>query len=143
VSISLPPRPPGLDDVRPLDPEALIEEARRRARRRRRRNVAGVLAALLERSGCTRSSVEVARERSCLLSNPARVGAAPLQSALPQELSVDDNGSVVLFGRDGTRQVLAPEPFGVLRTVGGVFECTAASSGRQTARGCRRPPAIS
>ncbi len=47
MSISLPPRPPGLDDVRPLDQEALIEEARRRARRRRQRNLAGLLAAML------------------------------------------------------------------------------------------------
>lgn len=48
-----PPRPPDLDELEPVrlppavDPEALIEEARRRARRRRLRNLAGVSAAAL------------------------------------------------------------------------------------------------
>jgi Tol biopolymer transport system component len=47
VSISLPPRPPDLDDPAPADKEALIKEARRRTRRRRLRNLAGVLSAVL------------------------------------------------------------------------------------------------
>jgi len=108
VSISLPPRSPELGDRPPIDQEALIEEARRRARRRRQRNLAGLLAAvlgalwlysLLGGSG--------PQSGSAFLSEPSPPSATPPRAALPEELSYNANGGIVLIRRDGTRRVLA------------------------------------
>jgi WD40 repeat protein len=108
VSVSLPPRPPDLGDGPPIDQEALIEEARRRARRRRLRNIAGLLAAvfgalwlysLLGGSG--------PQSGSAFLSKSSPQGATPPEEALPQELSYNANGGIILVRRDGTRLVVA------------------------------------
>jgi Tol biopolymer transport system component len=106
VSISVPPRPPELDDSRSLDPEALIKEARHRARRRRLRNLAGFLAAALGAlwlyallGGGGPDSV------SAVLSE-SPPGAAQ-REALPKELSFNTGGDIVLVHRDGTREVFA------------------------------------
>jgi WD40 repeat protein len=108
VSISLPPRPPGLDDLRPPDQDALIEEARRRARRRRQRNLVGLLAAMLGAlwlysllgGGGPESG-------SAFLSEPSSSSATPPKEALPEELSYNASGGIVLIRRDGTRRALA------------------------------------
>lgn len=108
MSVSLPPRPHELDDQPCVDQEALIKEARRRARRRRQRNLVGLLAAvlgalwlysLLGGSG--------PQSGSAFLSESSPRGATPPTDALPEELSYNANGGVVLIRRDGTRRVLA------------------------------------
>jgi dipeptidyl aminopeptidase/acylaminoacyl peptidase len=108
VSVSLPPRPPDLGDGWPIDQDALIEEARRRARRRRQRNLAGVLTAILGAlwlysllgGGGPQSG-------SAFLSESSPGNSIPPRSALPEELSYNANGGIVLIRRDGTRHVLA------------------------------------
>ena len=90
----------------PLDPEALIEEARRRARRRRQRNLAGLLAAMLGAlwlyslvgGGGPESG-------SAFLSETSPSRDASEGGACREELSFNANGSVVLIRRDGTRRV--------------------------------------
>jgi hypothetical protein len=108
VSISLPPRPPDLGDRPPIDQEALIEEARRRARRRRQRNAAGLLVAMLGAlwlySLLGGSGPE---SGSAFLSEPPPPSATPPRAALPEELSYNANGGIVLIRRGGTRRVLA------------------------------------
>ena len=108
MSISLPPRPPELGDRPPIDQEALIEEARRRARRRRQRNLAGLLVAVLGAlwlySLLGGSGPE---SGSAFLSEPSPQSATPPRAALPEELSYNANGGIVLIRRDGTRRVLA------------------------------------
>ena len=85
-----------------------MEEARRRARRRRQRNLVGLLAAvlgafwlysLLGGSG--------PQNGSAFLSESSPRSAMPPRAALPEELSYNANGGVVLIRRDGTRRVLA------------------------------------
>jgi dipeptidyl aminopeptidase/acylaminoacyl peptidase len=108
VSISLPPRPPDLREPARVDQEALIEEARGRARRRRERNLAGLLAAVLGAlwlySLLGGSGPEPG---SAVLSESSSHDATPPKAALPEELSYNANGGVVLIRRDGTRRVLA------------------------------------
>jgi dipeptidyl aminopeptidase/acylaminoacyl peptidase len=108
VSISLPPRPPEVEHQPPLDHEALIEEARRRARRRRQRNLAGFVAAILGAlwlySLLGGSGPELG---SAFLSESSSQGATPPKAALPEELTYNANGGVVLIRRDGTRRELA------------------------------------
>jgi Tol biopolymer transport system component len=109
VSVTAPPRGPetGRDpdlERRVADLEALIEEARRRARRRRQRNLVLVLAAALGAlslysllgTGGAGSGPVVAPKTPQLSASPPKV-------ALPEELSFDANGSVVLLRRDGRR----------------------------------------
>jgi hypothetical protein len=102
-------RPPAPVDLPPLEPEALIEEARRRARRRRLRNLAGILSAcfgtlwlysLLGGGGPTNGSA--------LQSGRAIPAAVPLRAALPDELSFSANNGIVLVHRDGRRDDLSP-----------------------------------
>jgi Tol biopolymer transport system component len=108
VSISLTPRPPELGDSPTVDQEALIEEARRRARRRRHRNLIGLLATVLGAlwlysllgGGGPQSG-------SAFLSESSTGDATPPRAALPEELSCNANGGIVLVHRDGTRRVLA------------------------------------
>jgi Tol biopolymer transport system component len=104
-----PPRP----DVRsPIEPEALIEEARRRASRRRRRNVAGAIAVLL---GALWLYSTVGSggpgPGDVALSSPAR--AAPTRAGLPEELSFYADDAVWLIGRDGSRRRFVDGVWGV------------------------------
>jgi Tol biopolymer transport system component len=109
VTVTTPPRGPetGRDrelERRVADLEALIEEARRRARRRRQRNVALVFAAMLV-SLCLYwflGSVQ-AESGPVVASRTPHAGASPPKVALPEELSFNANGSVVLLRRDGRR----------------------------------------
>jgi len=81
-----------------------MEEARRRARRRRQRNLVVVLAAMLAGlwlywllgTGRAGSGPAVAP-------GTPHPGASPPKAALPEELSFNANGSVVLLRRDGRR----------------------------------------
>jgi len=116
LSVTLPPPPPPeLGDPRLVDPEALIREARRRARRRRQRNFAGVLAAVLGvlwlhsllRTGGAESGGVPAPGAPAQTATPPKV-------ALPEELSFNANGGIVLVRRNGTRRGLAP---GIVRRV--------------------------
>src|SRR5262245_13903963 len=115
MSISAPPRPPSpartAPDSKPLEREeiealveALIEEARRETRRRHRRYWAfaalvavvgaGVLI-LLERGAASHTTSPA--------SGTPQPGASRPMAALPEELSFNANGSVVLLRRDGRR----------------------------------------
>jgi Tol biopolymer transport system component len=109
LSVTLPaPPPPELGDPRLVDPDALIREARRRARRRRQRNFVGILAAVL---GVLwfHSLLRTGGAESGGASAPARAQTAtPPKVALPEELSFNANGGIVLVRRDGTRRVLTP-----------------------------------
>jgi hypothetical protein len=107
--VTAPPRGPETGRDRDLERrvaelEALIEEARRRARRRRQRNLVVVLAALL--AGLWLYSLLGTGRAG---SGPAVAPGTPHPSAsrpkaaLPEELSFDANGSVVLVRRDGRR----------------------------------------
>lgn len=108
MSVTVPPRPPELSDRAPIDPEALIEEARRRARRRRQRNLVGVLAAILGAlSLYSLLGGGGPQSGSAFLSESSSPSATSLKTALPEELSYNANGGVVLVRRDGTRRVLA------------------------------------
>ena len=109
MTVTAPPRGPetGRDrdlERRVADLEALIEEARRRARRRRQRNLVGVLAAMLGALWLY-SLLGTGRAGS----GPAVAPGTPHPSAsrpkvaLPEELSFNANGSVVLVRRDGRR----------------------------------------
>jgi len=101
------PRPAELADPTRVDLEALIEEARRRARRRRLRNLAGAVAAmfgvlsLFSLLGSTRHGSGV------FVSEAPTRNAAPSTVALPEELTFNTNGGIVLVRRDGTQRVLA------------------------------------
>ena len=89
---------------RVADLEALIEEARQRARRRRQRNVAVVLAAIVL-GGCLYwllGSVQ-AGSGPVVASRPPHAGASSPKVALPEQLSFNANGSVLLLRRDGRR----------------------------------------
>jgi dipeptidyl aminopeptidase/acylaminoacyl peptidase len=113
-----PPRPPELDELEPVrqppavDPEALIEEARRRARRRRLRwagavsLVLGVGAALSVglRAGSDAAIVEAASDSSPASGTP--------QEALPAELTYTAGG-IWIVRRDGSRRLLANHPAGL------------------------------
>jgi Tol biopolymer transport system component len=109
VTVTAPSRGPetGRDrelERRVADLEALIEEARRRARRRRQRNVAVVLAAMVV-GGCLYwllGSVQ-AGSGPVVASGTPHAGASPPKVALPEQLSFNANGSVVLLRRDGRR----------------------------------------
>jgi Tol biopolymer transport system component len=109
VTVTAPPRRPesGRDrelERRVADLEALIEEARRRARRRRQRNLVAVLAAMLV-GLCLYwflGSVQ-AGSGPVVASGTPHAGASPPRVALPEELSFNANGSVVLLRRDGKR----------------------------------------
>jgi TolB protein len=109
VTVTAPPRRPesGRDrdlERRVADLEALIEEARRRARRRRQRNVAVVLAAMLL-GLCLYWFLGSGQAGSGPVagSGTPHAGASPPKLALPEELSFNANGSVVLLRRDGRR----------------------------------------
>ena len=100
----------------PVDQEALIKEARRRARRRRQRNLVGAprgdARSALAR---IRSSVEAGPQSgSAFLSESSSPSATPPRAALPEELSYNANGGIVLVRRDGTRRALAEATFGSL-----------------------------
>jgi Tol biopolymer transport system component len=107
VSISLPPRPPGLDDLPPVDQEALIEEARRRARRRRQRNLVGFLAALLGALWLYSLLGGGGPEIGSAVPSESSSPGAPQLKALPEELSFNTGGDIVLVHRDGTRDAFA------------------------------------
>jgi len=113
MTVSAPPRPPAPPRTAPEEPlardeiealvQALIEEARRETRRRHRRYWA--LAAIVALAGL---GVLVFLERGAASESAtpafsARPGAAAPKVALPEELSFDANGSVVLLRRDGSR----------------------------------------
>jgi Tol biopolymer transport system component len=109
VTVTAPPRGPESGSDRELerrvaDLEALIEEARQRARRRRQRNVAVVLAAMVL-GGCLYwllGSVQ-AGSGPVVASGTPHAGASPPKVALPDQLSFNANGSVLLLRRDGRR----------------------------------------
>src|SRR5262245_48074132 len=115
MSISAPPRPPSpirtAPDSKPLEREeiealvqALIEEARRETRRRHRRYWAiaalvvsvGVAVLILLDGGASSHTTSPA-------SGSPHASASPPKVALPEELSFNANGSVVLLRRDGRR----------------------------------------
>jgi Tol biopolymer transport system component len=89
---------------RVADLEALIEEARRRARCRRQRNVAVILAAMVV-GGCLYWLLGSGQAGSgpVVASGTPYAGASPPKVALPEQLSFNANGSVVLLRRDGRR----------------------------------------
>jgi Tol biopolymer transport system component len=110
VTVSAPPRRPETGRDRDLERrvaelEALMKEARRRARRRRQRNLVAVGAAILGAfwlyshlgSGGDGSGAVVAS------GTPHPGGASGPKAALPEQLSFNANGSVVLVRRDGKR----------------------------------------
>jgi dipeptidyl aminopeptidase/acylaminoacyl peptidase len=115
MSISAPPRPPSpartAPDAKPLEREevealveALFEEARRETRRRRRKYWA--VAALGTLVGVVvlywfLGSVRAGSGPT--VAGTPHAGASPPKVALPQELSFNANGSVVLLRRDGRR----------------------------------------
>jgi Tol biopolymer transport system component len=109
VSITLLRRPPELGDPPRVDPEALIEEARRRARRRRQRNLIAALAALLgalwlySLLGMSRAGGE-----GVVAFGPPSKNATRPNVASPEELSFNANGDIVLVDRNGTRRILVP-----------------------------------
>ena len=115
MTVAAPPRPPSqapqARDSKPLDREeiealveALIEEARRETRRRHRRYWA--VAALVAVVG---AGVLILLERSAASHTTSPASGTPHPSAsrpkaaLPEELSFNANGSVVLLRRDGRR----------------------------------------
>jgi dipeptidyl aminopeptidase/acylaminoacyl peptidase len=93
--------------VPPLDQEALIEEARRRARRRRQRNLAGLLAAMLGALWLYSLVGGGGPESGSAFLSETSPRATPPKEALPEELSYNANGGIVLIRRDGTPRVLA------------------------------------
>jgi Tol biopolymer transport system component len=109
VTVTAPPRAPGTGgdpdlERRVADLEALIEEARRRSRRRRQRNLVVVLAAALGALSLY-SLLGAGRAGSGPAVAPAtpHLSTGPPKAALPQELSFNANGTVVLVRRDGRR----------------------------------------
>jgi Tol biopolymer transport system component len=109
VTVTAPPCGPetGRDrelERRVADLEALIEEARRRTRRRRRRNLGVVLATMLVGLFLYwfLGSIQ-AGSGPVVASGTPHAGASPPRVALPEELSFDANGSVVLLRRNGRR----------------------------------------
>jgi hypothetical protein len=108
MSVTLPPRPRDLDDPNRVDQDALIKEARRRARRRRQRNLVGVLAGMLGAlwlySLLGGSGPE---SGSAFLSESVSQSAALPKDALPEELSFNVKGGIVLLRRDGRQRILA------------------------------------
>jgi WD40 repeat protein len=109
VSITLLRQRPELGDPPPVDPEALIEEARRRARRRRQRNLVAALAALLGAlllySLLGMSGAGGARDAAV---DPPSKYATRANAASPGELSFNANSGIVLVDRNGTRRTLVP-----------------------------------
>jgi Tol biopolymer transport system component len=116
MSISAPPRPPSpprtAPDGKPLEREevealveALIEEARRETRRRRRKYWAVAALGTLVGVVVLYWFLGSVRAGSGPVVAPAtpHAGASPPKAALPQELSFNANGSVVLLRRDGRR----------------------------------------
>jgi Tol biopolymer transport system component len=115
ISISAPPRPPSpvrtAPDSQPLEREeiealvqALIEEARRETRRRHRRYWA--LAALVVSVGVAVLVLldgGAASHTTSPASGTPHPSASRPRAALPEELSFNANGSVVLLRRDGRR----------------------------------------
>jgi dipeptidyl aminopeptidase/acylaminoacyl peptidase len=109
VTVTAPPRGPETGQDRDLEQrvaelEALIEEARRRARRRRQRNLVVVLAATL--AGLWLYSLlgtGSAGSGPAVAPGTPQLSARHPKAALPQELSFNANGSVVLLRRDGRR----------------------------------------
>jgi Tol biopolymer transport system component len=109
VTVTAPPRSPetGRDrdlERRVADLEALIEEARRRARRRRQRNLVVVLAAMLGALWLySLLGTGWAGSGSAVAPGTPHLSASRPKVALPEELSFNANGSVVLVRRDGRR----------------------------------------
>ena len=109
MTVTAPPRGPetGRDrdlERRVADLEALIEEARRRARRRRQRNLVVVFAAMLGALWLY-SLLGTGRAGSgpAVAPGTPHLSASRPKVALPEELSFNANGSVVLVRRDGRR----------------------------------------
>ena len=109
MTVTAPPRGPetGRDrdlERRVADLEALIEEARRRARRRRQRNLVVVLAAMLGALWLY-SLLGTGRAGSgpAVAPGTPHLSASRPKVALPEELSFNANGGVVLVRRDGRR----------------------------------------
>jgi WD40 repeat protein len=108
VTISSPHRAPELGDSPTVDQEALIEEARRRARRRRLRNLIGLLASMLGALWLySLLGGGGPQTGSAFLPESSTGDATPPRAALPEELTYNANGGIVLVRRDGTRRVLA------------------------------------
>jgi Tol biopolymer transport system component len=109
MSITLLRQPAELGDPPPVDPEALIEEARRRARRRRQRNLVGALAALLGAlllySLLGMSGAGGTRD---VAFGPPSKYATRANVASPGELSFNANSGIVLVARNGMRRTLVP-----------------------------------
>ena len=107
MSTTLPRQSPELGDPPPVDPEALIEEARRRARRRRQRTVVGILAALLGALWLhSLLGLSPAGGARVVAFDPPSKYATRPNAALPEELSFSANSGVVLVERNGTRRML-------------------------------------
>jgi Tol biopolymer transport system component len=117
VTVSTPPRPPGLDERR-ADPEALIREARHRARRRRLRNLAGALTVALGALWLYTIVAGDGAHDSVSTFAPSASAAAP-KSALPEELSFTAGGGIWVIHRDGRRQQIVEQR--IERTAGGAL----------------------
>ena len=110
MNITLLRQPPDLGDPPlPVDPEALIEEARRRARRRRQRNLVWALAALLGAPWLP-SVLDLSRTGGATVgaSDPPSKYATRPNAASPEDLSFNANSGIVLVERKGTRRTLVP-----------------------------------
>jgi hypothetical protein len=114
LTVSAPPRPPTPErpapDGKPLEREeiealveALIEEARRQTRRRRRRYWAVALLVAVVGVGVLILLSRGAASQTASPGLSAWSGAAAPKVALPQELSFNASGGVVLLRRDGRR----------------------------------------